>query len=286
MNRSNFNAVAVTAEAGQRTVGSGSNANWADITGGSIVDLTPAYQLARLDGTRTGAAYGWEAVFVSADGSGVITTEVAAYGDAQSGTPTALPAIDPNGNETLVDGGATPIVLLWPCAQGGTWQYMIVGFAGGSTGPGHSWCSGLLGSLGGLSWNSSIGGAPIATTPSMGNLGRLTVSNGQTIRGNAVIEYSISTPVTNLPNSPTGVIVLAQLKWVGAPPGLAFIYTVQRGAKLLDNQTIIQTMNLPIYATNTLGMSANLTCDVTVYATDQWGVTGGFVSSSTVYTLS
>lgn len=131
LTRSNFNAVAVTAEAGQRMVGAGNAANWPDITGGSVVDLTPAVFVGRLTGTRTGAAYGWERVFVSANSSGVIATEVGAYGDANNGTPTALPAIDPNGNETLVDGGATPTVLLWPCEQGGTWQYMIVGFGGG-----------------------------------------------------------------------------------------------------------------------------------------------------------
>ena len=130
-NRSTLAAAFAGSQSRPRTVGGGETAAWPTADGGTIVDLEPQKFLARLTGARIGSAYGWERVFVSANVLGQIGIELAANGDANSGTPTQLPAIEPNGITDLLPGS---IVLLWPVDQGGTWQYVIIAVGGGQRG--------------------------------------------------------------------------------------------------------------------------------------------------------
>lgn len=130
-NRSALDAAASGAKAQARAVGAGNAGIWpSDGAGGGFntVDFTPETYLARLTADRTGAAYGWERVYVEADGSGAVTVGVWENGDANSGTSTSLPAIDPNGVTTHAP---DTLVYIRPCEQGGTWQYYIVGGVGG-----------------------------------------------------------------------------------------------------------------------------------------------------------
>lgn len=126
-NRKALNEVGFQAESGRRMVGGGDTASWPSPSGGTIVDLTPETFVGRLTAERVGAAYGWERVFVQANDTGDISVEVAADGSANFGSPTNLPAIEPNGDESLTEG---TIVFLWPCEPGGVWQYMIMGTGG------------------------------------------------------------------------------------------------------------------------------------------------------------
>lgn len=112
------------AQAGNSLTGAGAFAVWpGGVDGGNLVDLTPHTFLARLTGARIGAAYGWERVYSETSTVGSITTGIWGGQEARSGTPTNLPAFDPNGQTTLPSG---MICVIAPVEQGGTYQYYIV----------------------------------------------------------------------------------------------------------------------------------------------------------------
>lgn len=124
-NRSSIELLSNMAGAADRVVGSGNNAFWVDPLGGTIQDLKPETYLARLTGQRVGAAYGWQRVYASADVLGRIS--ITAWPDdmveASGGTPTDLPAIEPNGETGLAPGS---IVYIRPVEAPGIKQYYIV----------------------------------------------------------------------------------------------------------------------------------------------------------------
>jgi hypothetical protein len=115
--------------AADRVVGGGNAAFWPDPLGGTTVDLTPETYLARLTGQKIGAAYGWERVYASADLAGRISITVwpSDMTEANGGTPTSLPAIEPNGDTGLAPGA---IVFIRPVDAPGVKQYTIVAGSG------------------------------------------------------------------------------------------------------------------------------------------------------------
>lgn len=109
----------------RRSVGSGNIVTAPSFGSGFCInDITPDQYFARLTGERVGAAYGWERVYVYANNLGAITVTKWAEDAANSGTPTNLPAIDPNGQTNLQMG---QVVKIEPVEQGGTYQYVIIG---------------------------------------------------------------------------------------------------------------------------------------------------------------
>jgi hypothetical protein len=129
-NRAGLDRIADGVDAASRVVGAGENAVWPNPLGGNVVDLKPVTYLARLTGQRIGAAYGWERVYASVSqiGQVTITPWPTSMFEANGGTPTKLPAFDPNGNTGLAPGS---VVYIRPVEQGGTYQYYIVPGSGG-----------------------------------------------------------------------------------------------------------------------------------------------------------